>query len=338
MTNRKLNRGALLVIAVIPWLSHPLLQAQEAGNPEGPQPITIERKGGKALIPDVPRDRVICFALYTVHNSILKLSAQLYPLREGEDRRVELQVRKGDVWKTVATARVDEKGWLATFRVEEWDQSRDYPYRVTHPGGSTFEGLIRKDPIDKDEIVVAAFTGNSNRDRGMRPDIIRNVKAQDPDLLFFSGDQSYDHQNHLEAWLLFGRQFGEIIKDRPTICIPDDHDVGNANLWGNGGKPTAEGYKDPTYVKSVENAQTSNLPDPYDPTPIERGIGVYYTSLKIGRVDFAILEDRKFKSAYTVLDKEALKKKGLVLTRPDHVTVAPANPRDIDVPEAALQA
>ena len=37
-------------------------------------------------------------------------------------------------------------------------------------------------------------------------------------------------------------------------------------------------------------------PDPYDPTPIEQGIGVYYTALNYGRVSFAILEDRKFKS------------------------------------------
>ena len=30
-----------------------------------------------------------------------------------------------------------------------------------------------------------------------------------------------------------------------------------------------------------------------DPTPIQRGIGVYYTKYTWGRVSFAILEDRK---------------------------------------------
>ena len=29
---------------------------------------------------DISRDKVICFALYTVHNNILKHTAQLYPL------------------------------------------------------------------------------------------------------------------------------------------------------------------------------------------------------------------------------------------------------------------
>ena len=50
------------------------------------------------------------------------------------------------------------------------------------------------------------------------------------------------------------------------------------------------------YVKRVERAQTSHLPDPYDPTPIQRGIGVYYTQYNWGRISMAILEDRKFKT------------------------------------------
>ena len=52
-----------------------------------------------------------------------------------------------------------------------------------------------------------------------------------------------------------------------------------------------------SFVQMVERQQTWNLPDPYDATPIEQGIGVYYTDLNVGGVSFAILEDRKFKSA-----------------------------------------
>lgn len=288
----------------------------------------------------------ICFALYTVHDGTLKMTAQFYPLAKGEGRDARLEVKEGGTWKPLAEAVVSELPynnkkqdlrWTAHFRVENWDASKSLPYRVVGVDGlATYEGLIRHDPVDKEEIVVAAFTGNSSKDRRMKPDLIANLKAQDPDLLFFSGDQVYDHTEHLDAWLLFGRQFGEVIKDRPTICLPDDHDVGLPNLWGNGGKPTREGYGDPVYVNSVESAQTSNLPDPFDPAPIDRGIGVYYTSLKIGKVDFAIIEDRKFKSTYEVLDKEALKKKGMTLVRPDHVKEPPPNPSDIDVPEASL--
>ena len=336
MTNRTLIIAVLLVVAAGLGFNRTLLEAQEAGNPDGPQVFKIERKGGKAIIPDVPRDQVIGFALYTVHNGTLKLSAQLYPLGEAEEKRVKLQIRKDGTWTTIATARVDEQGWLASFRVEGWDHTRDVPYRVTHPGGSTFEGLIRKDPIEKDEIVVAAFTGNSNKDRSMRPDIIRNVKAQDPDLLFFSGDQSYDHREHTAAWLLFGRQFGEIIKDRPTVTIPDDHDVGQGNLWGEGGKAShlgggADGgyTQPPDYVNMVQRAQTSHLPDPYDPTPVEQGITVYYTSLNVGGIGFAIVEDRKFKTGPAGL----IPQQG---PRPDHINNPSYDRPSVDVPEARL--
>ena len=50
------------------------------------------------------------------------------------------------------------------------------------------------------------------------------------------------------------------------------------------------------YVNQVQRQQTWNLPDPVDPEPIGRNIGVYFTRLHIGGIDFAILEDRKFKT------------------------------------------
>ena len=140
---------------------------------------------------------------------------------------------------------------------------------------------------------------------------------------------------HTAAWLLFGRQFGEIIKDRPTVTIPDDHDVGQSNLWGASGKRSHRengddgGYfQSVDYVRQVERAQTSHLPDPFDPTPIDRGIGVYFTDLNVGGVSFAILEDRKFKSSPA----------GLVPDRGgriDHV-VGVFNAADYDHPDAVL--
>lgn len=303
---------------------------------EGPEPIVIQRTGGKPTIPDVPRDQVIGFALYTVENNILKLSAQLYPLQEGESREVELQIERGGEWETAAKSDADDLGWLATFRIEDWDHSQDFRYRLRHAGGASYEGTIRKDPADKSTIVVAGFTGNSNSDRGPREDIVKNIKAIDPDLLFFSGDQSYDHRDHTAAWLLFGRQFGEIIKDRPTICIPDDHDVGQGNLWGEGGKVSTlpggadGGYTMPAeYVNMVQRAQTSHMPDPFDPTPVLQDIGVYYTGLRVGGIGFAIIEDRKWKTGPAGL----IPQQG---PRPDHINDNSYDRASVDVPEARL--
>jgi len=310
--------------------------AQSHDTAKGPEPITMEKAGGPLVIPNVARDKVIGFALYTTDKGILKLSAQLYPLRESESREVQLEIMDDGQWQEIATSVTDGVGWLATFRVEEWDQSRNFPYRLSHPGGSVYEGLIRRDPVDRTEIVVAAFTGNSNKDRRPRQDIVDNVKALDPDILFFSGDQSYDHENHTAAWLLFGRQFGEIMKDRPTITIPDDHDVGQGNIWGEGGKASKlpggadGGYIMPVaYVKMVERAQTSHLPDPFDPTPIEQGIGVYYTSINVGGIGMAIIEDRKWKTGPAGL----VPQQG---PRPDHINDPAYDRTMVDLPEAQL--
>jgi len=111
---------------------------------------------------------------------------------------------------------------------------------------------------------------NSNKDRGDRANYIRNINHQDPDLLFFAGDQSYDHKEHTAAWLKWGMQFRDIFRDRPCITIPDDHDIGQGNIWGENGKVASSmagndgGYFfHHEYVKMVERCQTAHLPDAY---------------------------------------------------------------------------
>jgi hypothetical protein len=286
-------------------------------------------------ITKVPEEDVIGFVLYTVDDEVLNLTAQLYKLDPEADHTVRLEIKKNGEWQQIDTTEVWEPEFIAPFQIKGWDDSQNYEYRVRHGEKAVYTGLIRANPVDKEEIVVAAFTGNGNDDRGPRPDVIKNIQNIDPDLLFFSGDQVYDHQNHFISWLLWGRQFGEITRDRPAVVIPDDHDVGNANLWGAGGEEGFGGYQDPAYVRQVENAQTSHLPDPYDPTPIKRGIGTYYTSLTWGRIGFAILEDRKFKSQIDILDREALERQGVVFSRPDHIEKLP-DPELLDVPSGTL--
>ena len=317
---------------LIPTLAIALLPAALFGPPK--------KRVDLLAIPKVERDKVICFALYTVHNKTLKLTAQLYPLLAGESRKAMLEIKKEGKWQQVDEAEVIERGWTVPFRVEGWDDSKETSYRVRHGAKATYEGVIRKNPADKREFVVVGFTGNSiNAGHGgniPKKDLVSNIRKIQPDLLFFSGDQVYDHRRHYAAWLKFGRDFGEVIKDYPTVTIPDDHDVGQPNLWGHNGKKSSlrgasdGGYIMPVeYVKEVERAQTSHLPDPYDPTPINRGIGTYYTTLTWGRVSFAILEDRKFKTGPAGM----IPKQG---PRPDHIRNPEYDPKSVDVPEAVL--
>ena len=291
-------------------------------------------------IPKVEAKDKICFALYTVHNKVLKLTAQLYPLDDNAPKICRLEVNRDGQWKQVAQADVIEKGWTAPFRVENWDDTQTVAYRVLHGKEATYQGTIRKNPVDKAELIVAGFTGNSIRPMHggdiSRQDILDNIKRIDADVLFFSGDQVYDHKRHYAAWLKFGRDFGDIIKDRPTICLPDDHDVGQPNLWGESGKISTlggaadGGYSQPgVYVREVERAQTSHLPDPADPHKIGQDIGVYFTNLNWGNVDFAILEDRKFKTG----PAGRVPKQG---PRPDHIRNPDYDPASVDVEGAVL--
>ncbi|MCW5516065.1 alkaline phosphatase D family protein [Muriicola sp. Z0-33] len=284
----------------------------------------------------VARDSVVAFGIYTVANKTLKLSAQLYPLYPEESREVRLLIMEGNNWKEIQTAEVNDLGWSALFRVENWDKDGQVRYQIRHGENAFFEGSIRKDPSDKDEILLAALSCNSNKDRGNRENYVRNINHQDPDLIFFAGDQSYDHTEHTAAWLKFGWQFRETFRHRPAITIPDDHDIGQGNLWGENGKISTSlgspdgGYRYHTaYVNMVERCQTAHLPDPYDPTPVERNIGVYYTNMLLGGIDFAILEDRKFKSG----PEGKIPQQG---PRPDHIRNPEYDPTSIDLPGLTL--
>ncbi len=281
----------------------------------------------------------ILWTLYTLSRRVLKMTAQMPPLGEADDQTVDLQTQSADRWQTVATAGIDPLAHTATFRVPDWDDASDTAYRVLWTqkctdGTSrehTYSGTVRRDPKEKPEIVVAGYCCFIDY---LFPNaaLVDQTAKVDPDVMFFLGDQIYEgvggfgilregdlHRmtvNYLRKLALLGWSFRELTRDRPTVWIPDDHDVYHGNVWGAGGrKITLEewnsktdyrgaqcvgakgGYVQPAeFVKAVERTQTAHLPDPFDPTPVEQGIGVYYTAMNYGRVSFAILEDRKFKS------------------------------------------
>lgn len=297
----------------------------------------INLKGDKAPPPmKVPREEVVAFALYTTDRGILKMTAQLFPLMPDEAREARLELQRDGKWEEVAKTEVVLPGWSAHFRIENWDNTRDVKYRVRHGKAAMFEGLVRKDPKDKEEIVIANMSCNSSRTTGMRPEIVEHLLFHDPDLLFFAGDQTYRETEHTAGWIEFGLQFRDVIRDRPTICTPDDHDVGHPNLWGANGKKSerrdgADGgyFFPPEYVNMVQRQQAWNLPDPVDPALIDQGITVYFTNLRLGGIDFAILEDRKFKCGPFGNIPE-------MGPRPDHINDPSYDPKTIDLPGLQL--
>ena len=121
----------------IKWFTLPVLLLLIAGVAVSQQK-NQKRKGRATLsIPEVEKKDLICFALYTVHNNTLKLTAQLYPLADTDSRTVGLEIMRDGKWVEVARTEAIERGWTAPFRVEKWDDSEAREYRVVHDSGSS---------------------------------------------------------------------------------------------------------------------------------------------------------------------------------------------------------
>ncbi len=271
----------------------------------------------------------ILWAMYTNSRNVLKITAQLAPVSAQGNDDVQLEIKEGDHWKKVATEKLRFDSYTATFRIADWDPSKEVNYRISYSGrlkdGETMDyeyiGTIRREPVDR-PLVFGGMTCQYGYGFPYTP-VANNLRKEDPDILYFSGDQIYEGNggypiirfpaerailNYLGKWYMFGWAFGDLMKDRPTICTPDDHDVFQGNLWGAGGRKieweewqeysgTKGGYIEPAEMINVVHAtQCSHLPDPYDPTPIDQVITIWYTDMVYGKVSFAIISDRIFKS------------------------------------------
>lgn len=264
----------------------------------------------------------------------------------------DLEYREKGVsaWQTAGKVRITQPEYLAHFRVENWHSSRDYEYRVVFEDKLVkrhfYSGTIRKDPVDEPEVSFVALTGMGVM--GRRADsetpgegaekvdgpltgrwtpanlwfphreVVSNITAQDPDIIFFTGDQVYENNptrpdrrdrfpvlDYLYKWYLWHWSFREVTKDRPVICQTDDHDVYQGNIWGDGGTLNLTGLNsdgggymmDPLFVQIVERTQCMHNPDSYGfRERMRNSFSSYFGGLTYGGISFAVLEDRKFKT------------------------------------------
>ncbi|MAH96755.1 MAG: hypothetical protein CMI66_11360 [Pedosphaera sp.] len=288
---------------------------------------------------------------YTLSRSVLSLTAQAGPLSAEDTQRAALEIYDGNQsqWRPIAYSELQPMSYTFPFRIEDWDDTRDTPYRIvydlkTSTTGSErtfFEGTIRKNPTEKEEFVISAFTGHKIFTGGLKwnhhgvwfphNDILDAVQHHDPDFLFFSGDQIYEGDmtpavyeplnkamlDYLYKWYRWCWAFKDLTRNRPTVTIPDDHDVYHGNIWGAGGKATSAtgsnndrqnsgGYRMPaSFVNSVHRTQVSHLPPRADKASILQGISTYHGRVEYGGVSFAVIADRMFKSSPTLALPEA---------------------------------
>jgi len=280
-------------------------------------------------------------AFHTLSGGVLRLTAQMVPLSDRE-RRVDLQLQRDGSWETVASAPIAPLSETATFTVADWRADTDIPYRVRYelaegaeaPSEHLYEGVVRREPVDKEQIVLAALNchhisggdgaWNSSHFWYPHSETAAGVAYHQPDVLFFAGDQIYESGlagivreptdaaalDYLYHWYRFVWAFRDLARDIPTVMIPDDHDVYHGNIWGAGGiaavgdrvpRSDSGGYiMAPEWVNAVHRTQVSNLPVSPDPEPIAQGISVYHTEIDYAGISFAVIADRMFKSSPAV--------------------------------------
>ncbi len=300
-------------------------------NPEPPVFATFERFSldGPA-IDQHPENAFgpILWTQYTCASGLLRLQAQFPPLEPSDAQKAVLEMQEADgTWSKKAEALIEPASSTALFEIGDWDAQRAIAYRVVYEWNGAahhWEGKVRAEPNPDKPWKLGLFSCDHG---GLFPlaELVRELQERDPDMLFFAGDQFYEHfggfgftrsplqlarLDYLRKWFLFGWTNRHLLKDRPSIIIPDDHDVFQGNLWGQGGRaipgmpepPPKQvdaakgGYAmEPDWVRLAERSQTGHLPPPVDPRPVDRGIGVYFTAFPYGGVSFAVLEDRKFK-------------------------------------------
>lgn len=308
----------------------------------------------------------ILWSMYTLSNSrttegyVMKINAYTGPLGDKDNQTLELQVKRDNKWLTLGKEALNTDGWVATFRVANWDEKQDTPYRIVyiekHQDGSetpdTWTGNIKANPSGS-KLRMAALTCQNDIGFPYQP-VAENVAKLDPDLVFFSGDQLYESHggfgyirspdtksilNYLRKFYQFGWAFRDVMRNSPTVCLPDDHDVLQGNLWGEGGATMKNSEKDfgasilggyiqsPRVVNTVHRTNVGHHPDPYDPTPTN-GISSYYGDLVYGGVSFAIIADRQWKSGPENINVEV----GVTGQDEDPLFINPAyNPPGLDL-------
>lgn len=253
----------------------------------------------------------ILWSQYTLQDSgTLKLQAQMVPLEETDSAEAVLEFEQDGRWIQVATAALEPLSSTFLFRVANVSAENAVSYRVKYLLADEphyWSGTVRANPREKRNFSLGVF----NCDHGElfpQDTMVRNVTQQNPDMLFFAGDQIYEGMDgvevvreplegarlsYLSKYYQFGLTWRHLLKNRPSVIIPDDHDVFMPNVWGDRG----DGYSmPPKWVNMVQRTQTGSLPDPIDPEPVRNDIQVYFTALDYAGMSFAIAEDRKFKT------------------------------------------
>lgn len=220
----------------------------------------------------------ILWTQYTLSEDILRLQAQLMPIEQGNEKvKVvlwTLDEEKNndgkDNWTEIAETYMHPLARTATFTITNWNSTRttEYVVRVAWNGEIyTRWGEVRAEP-QRNMLKLAVFSCDHGYLFPHRP-LVKQVLKQNPDLVVFLGDQIYESYggfkvrrfgsvhdsmlDYLRKFYQFGLSWRDVLRDRPSIIMPDDHDVFQGNLFGQGGRELP--FRSPSSRIDVQETQ-----------------------------------------------------------------------------------
>jgi hypothetical protein len=242
--------------------------------------------------------------LYSLNRTVLKLTAQLFPIGDTDPRELRLQLGPrggGDGWEDAATAPVGP-GLAAVFRLTGWDGAAARRYRVRWAAGTdqeqAFEGAVHhRQPVLPPRRAGRGAGPAATPPAGRRRRPVLRAPAHHPragpraraghavPLVPVAvgvprPDQGGPHGGAgRRPRRLPPQPVGQRRRARARRRLPP----GRLHAPGRLRQPGPAGPARPQ-------------PRPHDPAPVAQGIGVSFGAFRYGGVGFALVEDRKFKT------------------------------------------
>ena len=200
-----------------------LVSSPPAGGPGARWWFADVATGGNKV--DVHPERAlgpVMGCLHSLNRQVLKLTAQFLPISPEQQTHARLDYRpmSGGDWTQGPVATIGD-GYLAAFRLDDWNPGESHDYRIVDPASDDVEfysGRILQDPGAERELRIALYScilptskrldddiyeplfegervpGRFTRANVLFPhtELVANCDSHEPDLYVFCGDQYYE--------------------------------------------------------------------------------------------------------------------------------------------------
>ncbi len=199
-----------------------LLSSSAVGTQGSRWSFADVRTGGDKIDVDQSRGlEPLMGCMHSLNRNVMKMTAQFMPINLDKYPRARLEYKKeGDANWSNGQTRDIEDGFVALYRVDDWDYTKNYKYRIVWPDSdqTLFEGEIVADPQNSKELKIALYSciiptaraldregipkkipqektlGRYTPENIFFPhtQVVENCDGHEPDLYVFCGDQYYE--------------------------------------------------------------------------------------------------------------------------------------------------